>query len=217
MVPFRDRHTVVRRRADCAQLFFVYTGLRRRMQLAPLEFMQRTSIIDRNMVVFRDLFEQLYQRGIGPQVGSLPAFLRWQEELLGKFPSVRHRYCIGTSGGGYAALLSGYLLRADVVWAFAPMVRIQDNFRVSAGEHGLSEETYERYTDMTKLLAEGNGKTEYRIYYNRHFAPDVQAISALEGLPGVQLFPQDGADHFVVQELARTNMLSGLLPAFEEV
>lgn len=187
------------------------------MQIHPLEFVQRGQIIDRNLVIFRDLFDHLYQRGIGPGIESMPRFIDWQRELRGRFPSVRRLYCIGASGGGYAAVVSGHALDADVVWALAPIAVVPSECRVGPEVHGLPQEEYERQCDLARLLASGNGRTEYRIFYNRGYEPDREALTRLEGLPGVSTFPREGRDHFVVEELARTGALDTLLPRYEPV
>jgi hypothetical protein len=183
----------------------LYTGQAHRLMLPPLAFVQATKIADRNLIAFRDLHQQLYQRGISQEIATMTAFLRHQQAERDKLNWVRDTYCVGSSGGAYAAIVSGHVLKAKAVYAFAPPSVVPEEF--------LAETT--QYLDLVELLREHNGVTRYRVFYNEAEAPDREAALRLEGLPGVELFAEEGTGHGVVVTLANSGKLDGLLPPFE--
>jgi hypothetical protein len=177
------------------------------MMLPPMHFIQQAQILDRNLMVLRDLNHCCYQRGISPRYPDISSFLRWQSATLEtKFPKVSEVYCIGSSGGAYAALLSGHFLKAKRVWAFAPPVPVEVTDRISYVDP--------EFADLSRVLAIDNGTTHYEIYFNESEHPDRIAAERLRGLPGVTLSPQAGKGHGVIVHLAETGRLPRLLPAF---
>jgi hypothetical protein len=194
-------------RQDCAQLFILYTGMAGRMMIPPMQFIQETRLIDRNLVIIRDLNQCCYQRGISPALPTMHQFLSWQQELVQKFRHVSEVYCIGSSGGAYASLLSGHFLKASKVWAFAPPVTVEVSERISYVDP--------EYCNVAKVLQTDNGKTQYEIYYNEAEEGDRLAAEQLASLPGVSAFAQPGKGHGVIVHLAKEGKLAGLLPAFK--
>lgn len=77
---------------------------------------------------------------------------------------------MGTSAGGYAALLFGYLLEADTAVAFAPQTFISPQERKRYGETRWGKHTRsliargaldERRADLAPVLADGGSGTKY--------------------------------------------------------
>lgn len=204
----QTKHCVARINRACDQLFALYTGLAHRMILHPLEFVQRTQLMKRNLLFFRDLHHNMYQRGVAPEVPSLEAFFRYQRRQFERFTWAKQFYCVGSSGGAYAAIASGHVLEADVVWAFSPPTVVPKKFR---SEH---HPVASKYLDLAELLRDGNGVTEYRIYYSAGNEHDRKAAKNLEKLPGVKLFPQRGGGHGVIGRLKFNGGLETILPPF---
>lgn len=202
----REPHAL-KLRPDCRQLFILYTGMAGKLMLPPMQFIQEAGILNRNLMILRDLNQCCYQRGISPKIPSVPSFLHWQTETLqSKFAHVTEVYCIGSSGGAYAALLSGHFLNANKVWAFAPPVPVQLSEHVAYVDP--------KFGDLNSVLADSNGRTEYEVVYNESQDWDRIAAERLRELPGVTLSPQSGEGHGVVVHLAQTGQLQRLLPPF---
>jgi len=207
MAPTAQAHAL-KVRNDCAQLFVLYTGMAGRMMIPAMQFIEETKIVDRNLIIVRDLQHCCYQRGVSPNVPSVQSFLSWQQSLLQKkeLSHVREVYCVGSSGGAYAAMLSGHFLKAAKVWAFAPPVPVLTGERVSYVDP--------EFADLSKVLTSDNETTKYRVYYNESMEFDRTAAQRLQGLPGVELLPQAGQGHGVIVHLAQQAQLGTLLPSF---
>jgi hypothetical protein len=172
-----------------------------------MQFIQQTQILDRNLMILRDLNHCCYQRGISAQQPTIASFLRWQAHVIkAKFPKVSEVYCIGSSGGAYAALLSGHFLKVKKVWAFAPPVPVETSEYIAYVDA--------QFGDLSRVLDKDNGTTEYEIFFNESLQSDRAAAERLRDLPGVTLSPQGGEGHAVVIHLAKTGRLKSLLPAF---
>lgn len=196
-------------RNDCAQLFMLFTGMRGQMMMPPMTFIEQTKLVDRNLFMVRDLNECCYQRGVSKDLPDIPSFLNWQKMAVRAFPNVREVYCIGSSAGAYGALLVGHFLKVKQVFAFAPPVPVSTGERISYVD--------ERYCDIGAVLAQGNGVTQYEVYYNEATDVDRVAAERLRGLPGVTLHPQQGSGHAVILHMAKEGQLATLLPPFLRV
>jgi hypothetical protein len=207
-VSARPRGTIVFVRPACDQLIFVYTGWERGLQVDPIQFFNRTRLLERNVVIFQDRRRAFYQKGVSSSLDSFDALLRWQIEFRASLPHVRRVFCLGTSTGGFAALLAGHLLGVDHVWAFGPMTMLPP----ARTRRDLHEVAPAR-GDLQLALQVGNDKTTYGVYYNARYKRDVTAAMRLATCPRVTLCPQPGDDHNVVKTLLDLGKLETLLPA----
>lgn len=223
---------VKRVRGDCAQLFFIYQGFNHRLMMPAMQFLKETGLLDRNLVMLRDVHKQFYLKGLSDDIADLSSLLRWQEACVRSLPHVRETYCLGTSMGAFASIVGGHLLRVKTVWSFGltrlfivpsergidvplpplPAGDVPLRARLARVIHGLR--IRKPYLHLGELLAQGNGVTEYRLFYNRDYRRDASVANALAGYPGVKLFPLDGNDHNVVASLVRDGALSRLFPPF---
>jgi hypothetical protein len=160
--------------------------------------------------MFRDNQGMSYMRGLSHEIPDMARFLEWQRIARDSHcPHVRSTYCIGISVGGYAAIASGYFLNARIVWAFAPpRCRVEVTPRPD-------DEISLRCMDLTELLREGNGFTEYRIIYNEGYRKDREVAERLAPYPGVQLFPQQGEGHRVISHLYMSGKLHEVFSPFQ--
>ncbi len=100
-------------------LLIAFGGMRGRIGMPPFEFLKLTGEIPVKRVFVRDLRQAWYHAGLPPNGRGL---LSVAEELRGVMAgeNVTRLVVAGNSAGGYAALIFGRLLGADVVLSFAP-------------------------------------------------------------------------------------------------
>lgn len=199
-------------RADCCQLFFIFSGLMRKIGgLSPLDFLNEACLSDRNVVMFRDPYKTGYRRGLSEQIADLDALVNWQHEYCRTLPHVRDVYCVGVSGGALPAMYAGYHLKAKGVWSFgarppAPEIWGLDPEALLFKQHSLrreqglargnphNETALDPFEEcmldtaiidtVRNLLSTPNGITEYRLYYSPSNKCDTLVHDVLSDLPG---------------------------------
>jgi hypothetical protein len=120
---------------------------------------------------------------------------------------VRQTFSCGPSSGGYAAILFGHRLEVDVVYAFAPVTQINlDDLKKYGGRNDISR-IREEHRDLARLLAKHNGRTRYKLFYCEGAPRDRAYAEHLQGLPGVELYPQPGYTHNVIQVIHESGRL----------
>jgi hypothetical protein len=65
----------------------------------------------------------------------------------------------------------------------------------------------EQHRDLARLLAQHNGRTRYKIFFCDGHARDRTYAARIQGLPGVQLCPQPGTTHNVIQTIHERGQL----------
>jgi hypothetical protein len=202
----RPKGATVFVRPGSDQLFFVYTGQSRGVGVNPLDFFKQTRLLERNVVILQDRYHAFYQRGVSATIDSFDALLAWQCAFRESLPHVRRVFCLGTSLGGYAAILAGRFLNADQVWAFGPMTVLPD----VPSLRGVTVAPERR--DLRLALAADQGATTYAVYYNEREEHDAEDARRLAKHPRVRLWPKPGDGHNVVKTLLERGELETLLP-----
>ena len=167
------------KRANCAQMFFIYpgrnVGLRGR-GVTFLSMIRHGGLGDRNLALVADPYNDNYAKGVSPDIRDVPSLLEWHRTLLREMPHVTEFYHLGDSSGGYGALLFGHLLGARKVWAFVPRTaRLETADAVKAS--------------LRERLSAGNGGTEYVIYYSLANQRDCAFAEYFSKCPGIVLSP----------------------------
>lgn len=199
LLPKRIVHgTLVRK--HCRQLFFVFAGSGGQIMMDPSGFLRASGLLRRNLVLLRDAAQARYR--YSRDVADLLGLVEWQRSKLAELDHVTEVHCLGASLAGYSALVSGHLLRADGVWAFAPPTALA------------APDVRPEYRDLALLLARWNGKTRYHVFYNERCRSDREAAHRLAGCPGMELHPEDGDDHLVLRRLVESGRLVRVLPPY---
>ena len=93
------------------------------------------------------------------------------------------------------------------MYAFAPVTLINlDDLKRFGGCKDISRIT-EKHRDLSLLLARHNGRTRYRIFYCGGHIRDRKYAERLQDLPGVELCPQPGTTHNVIQAIHESGRL----------
>jgi len=195
------------------QLVALRQAERYRAVMDPTTVLRETGLIGANLVLVRDPHHSAYHAGLGPDlpdVGAVTERLR----ALGTEPAgVRRRCALGTSAGGYAALLFGHHLAVDEVLVFAPQTRLDLPILRALSGRWRQAPIPEEHRNLARLLARPNGRTRYRVFYCQGNAWDRRHAEALAGCPGVELHPQPGDTHLVYQAMHDSGRLRSV---FEE-
>ena len=202
-------------REDCSQLFFLFSGLMRTVGgMRALGFLKKSQLDNRNVAMFIDTHKTGFRRGISDELRSLDDIVRWQRNFCKELPHVKEVYCIGVSAGSFAAIYSGYHLKADAVWSFGArspaeqywgqdpeeLLRIQAMRQDDPDEDPLAHCMLDAdiITIVRDLLSVPNGKTKYHLYYAPTNWCDTLAHTLICDLPEMiscPIIPPDDYPH----------------------
>ena len=196
----------VERGRDPSRLIVAFTG--RVTEPLRFEFDDLSRRLGWSRILLRDPSDLWYHYGIGEGTDDFPGVVdliaRCRRDL-----GATHTTVVGYSAGGYAALVAGGLLGADLVHAFAPLTRLSPLGLVGA----LDPTLFRRRRDLIRLwvtrtrrralfdadtvLAAGLGHTRTFVHYCGGYRRDRQRCEALASLPGVTLLAYPCGDHGV--------------------
>ena len=173
------------------ELFFIFAAAGTTAGATSREFLKRTRLLERNVVMLRDRRNAYYLEGISDDLPTCATLVGWLRQTRERMSHVRRCYCIGSCMGGYAAIWFGHYLDADVVWSFSPLTKAPPTV--------MGAETAGH--DLRQLLMESRGPTEFNIYFSAALQSDVEAAERLALLPNVRLHPQPGCNHQVLETM----------------
>jgi hypothetical protein len=172
-----------------------------------LTVLRETGLIHNNLVLLKDYYRFFYQAGLNSEITDVDAIIARLRRCREELTHVRQTFCFGPSAGGYAAILFGHYLQVDVVYAFAPVTQINlDDLNKYGGHKDVSRIT-EEHRDLARLLAKHNGRTHYKIFFCDGHVRDRSYAAHIQGLPGVELCPQPGTTHNVIQVMYESGRL----------
>ena len=196
-----DGALVVWERENSSQLYYVFHGMAGGLGIQPLTVLRETGLIHNNLVLLKDYYRFFYQAGLNPEITDVDAIIARLRRCREELPHVRQTFCCGPSSGGYAAILFGHYLQVDVVYAFAPVTLINlDDLKRFGGSKEIWRIT-EQHRDLARLLSNHNGRTRYKIFFCDGHIRDRTYAARIQDLPGVELYPQPGTTHNVIQAI----------------
>jgi hypothetical protein len=203
-----DGAMVVWERENSSQLYYVFHGMAGGLGIQPLTVLRDTGMLRSNLVLLKDYYRFFYQAGLNREIPDVDAIIARLRRCREELSHVRQTFCSGPSSGGYAAILFGHYLEVDVVYAFAPVTLIDlEGLKKFGGSKEVGRIT-EFHRDLALLLAKHNGRTRYKIFYCDGNVRDRTYAERLKDIPGVELYPQPGATHNVIQAIYESGRLS---------
>ena len=202
-----DGALVVWPREDSSRLYYVFHGMAGGLGIQPLTVLRESGLIRNNLVLLKDYYRFFYQAGLNREITDTDAVIARLRRCREELPHVRQTFCSGPSSGAYAAMLFGHYLEVDVVYAFAPVTSINlDDLKKYGGLKDI-ERIPEHHRDLAHLLAHHNGRTRYKLFYCEGHGRDRKQAARLQHLPGVELHPQPGTTHNVIQAIYESGRL----------
>jgi hypothetical protein len=201
-------------------LLIAFSGLFGQLGPVPLfEFFNTVSRFGVKKAFVRDLIQSWYHRGVVGVGDDIPAVAEHLRELV-RSSGVTRTVLVGSSAGGYAALVFGHLIDADEVHAFSPQTFIAPRLRKQYGDTryqpyvdhlAASGGMDGNYVDIWPVLDAGAVKTQFHIYYR---APDrIETLHAgrMAEIDGVVLHPIDYDGEKLIRQLRDTGELTEIL------
>lgn len=138
--------------------------------ISPFEFLRSTTHIATHKLYVRDFYQSYYHNGLHGYTQNIHETKDLIETLMSEH-GIAHLICAGHCAGGYASILFGSLLRADVVHAFSPQTFLsvgQKLLHLDSRFHQYTRKMYAspfetRYFDLNNLSPDP--KTQFVIHY----------------------------------------------------
>lgn len=159
------------------------------------EWRQSVPISAHRQIFVRDLYKQWYLQGINSQINTPPG-------LLGLLKCETHGYktiTVGSSAGGYAAILYGSLLGAERIFAFNPQFEINSLLNTSnEGTNPLlfrhiKNPDLRQYYDIVPII----GKSQIFYFVSEKSEWDNSQMKHLGNSPNVSIIRFKSAHHGV--------------------
>lgn len=206
--------------ADSDILLIAFGGMNSRMGMPPFEFFRIAQDYPVKKIFLRDLRQSWYQKGlpkIGKNAKGVFKYLKAETNQLNPQKIVM----TGSSAGGLAALLFGYLLEVDLVLSFAPQTFIDTHtcFIVKDNRyHPQITKLYQyphgirKYYNLSNFFqVEHNLKTKFHIYFDENHRLDQYHAHCLKNHRNVSLHPYQEGGHTLIRLLKERGELKQIL------
>jgi len=205
-------------RSRSRTLLLAFGGLDRRIGMPPFEFLALTGDLPVKRIFLRDPRRSWYHRGLperGDTLTDVADSLRGEIADLG----VERLVVAGNSGGGYAALVYGTLLRANLVLSFSPRTVLDPQILEVMGERredidalAAAGDLDTRWTDLGRALpAERDSETHYKVYFDTTHTKDRLHAERLIGLEGLRMYRFGTGGHELVRQLRDVGALARIV------
>jgi len=205
---------------DSRTLLIALGSLSKGVEPPVFEWVKLTRALACKRVLIRDLHQAWYQMGVPGHGDSLSAMVDSLQALIAGH-DVDRMVVIGSSSGGYAALVLGTLLGADTVIAFGPQTTLDPDHLAEMRDLRWDEPLGElreqglidaRWIDLQTALAPARwADTRYELYFDESLRSDRRHAERLAGLEGVRLHRVEGAEHFVARAMRERGTLANVL------
>jgi hypothetical protein len=219
-----DSAVLVERGRDDSVLLIAFTGFIHRLSMRVYEFFESTNDAGYSRILLRDQYRVWYHRGIDRQRPDYPSLVNYLNSEIEQLKPSKV-ICLGTSAGGYAAIVAGHHIRADYVHAFAPDTLLDvgllscikgiwsARYSWSRWKLFFSRSAQRGFFNLANLLAIHNGKTVYYIHHCAGAKRDAEGAGRLAHMPGVVSMPYPCSTHSVALFLAQQSFLPKILNA----
>ena len=231
MVPFSPvgwmSNILVEPGTDRSRLLIAFTGFQGALTMPPFDFFAASGQLGSSRILLRDRTRMMYLGGCKPDAPGITQLLDRLKAEIDRLAPERIT-CVGTSSGGYAAMLYGHLLRVDRVHGFAPTPYASAWLTLFKGDfeqfmnrvspmHLLMEVMLPpskwKYCDLPRFLGKWNGKTKYTVHVCANHKHDMQRAELFREVPGVEIAAYECSTHRVARHLVRERKL---LKVFED-
>ena len=199
-------------------LVIAFAGGAQKLGLPIHDFFETTKTLGYSKILLRDRCKMFYHHGVDRRRRDWPTLLSYLREETERLRP-KKIFCVGSSGGAYAAIIAGYFLGADFVHAFGPQTLIAvDSEGIRKARHpykrwrlSRSRRVLRQAFDLVSLLRNPNGKTTYFIHYGSGHKVDTKFAERVSGMPSVVTLGYPCEAHAVAIFLAKRRFLHYVL------
>ena len=184
------------------------------------EFMNMLSRLGVKRAFVRDTKACWYQGGVAGMESSVDDLAAGVGELV-QISGAERVVFIGSSSGGYAAILFACLVAVDEALVFAPQTFIDPEQRAAAGDTRWPRPTQwvlqcldRRYADLRAVMnarIRADPRPHVALHYAANDELDTLHAQHLVDLPSVELIPHDDARHGLPSHLKQLGRLEPII------
>ncbi|MDH5573078.1 MAG: hypothetical protein OEY89_15055 [Gammaproteobacteria bacterium] len=187
-----------------------FGGMATRLSMPVPEFARMLTEFGPDVFFAKDFRQAWYQMGllgVSTDVNSTADFLAKLSADYNEVPKM-----VGTSAGGFAAVMFGAILGAPNVLAFSPQTLITERevSRFASQDTRKEEVLAGKSLDLCEIIS-SNPSSDIKIYYGADHEEDTEAAERLKDLPGVTLYPCPTDSHNVAVWLRDQDKLGEVL------
>jgi hypothetical protein len=209
---------LVERGQNESVLIIAFTGRQRALHVPVYEFFETTKVLGYSRILLLDKYGMYYHHGIDRKRPDWPSLIDYLKKEMDQLRP-KQVLCVGSSAGGYAAIVAGHHLRVDYVHAFAPQTLIVSGIRgIRHGRFPLSRLrlTVSRRTrrdlfDLASMLRDSNEKTTYFVHYSSGHAIDRGYAEGIAGVSSVVTLGYPCDAHAITVFLGKKGFLGKVL------
>ncbi len=200
-------------------LLIAFGGFAGKLVITPFEFFNLSKGFDINRIYLRDLAQVWYHGGLPGFADDIDGIAYFLKEKIRQSKASKV-ILVGNSMGGYAAILLGILLDADIVHAFSPQTFIDRVNRFRYFDRRWRKQiqnTYrladKKYFDLRPLIhaRQEKLKCSINIFYSHDHRLDRIHASRLSSLRNVELHTFGSGGHGLVKRLRDTGELNKII------
>jgi len=209
---------LVERGQDESALIIAFAGGAQKLGMPIHDFFETTKTLGCSKILLRDRYKMFYHYGVDRKRCDWPSLVSYLKEETERLRP-KKIICVGSSGGGYAAIIGGYFLGADFVHAFGPQTLIavgREAIRKARHPYkrwrlSVSKRVLRQAFDLVSLLQTPNGKTTYFIHYGSGHKVDREFAARIAKMPSVVTLGYPCEAHAVAVFLAKRRFLHSVL------
>jgi len=200
---------------EASSTVIAFGGMSTQLGMAPAEFLKTFTKKNINTVFVKDFHQCWYQKGL---LGLSNDIQQTVEVIKERIPEHQENiYTIGTSAGGFAAILFGVLLNADKIVAFGPQTilteEIFQNYK-SLDSRFQDIDLESKFSDLKQVLETSEYSSSIYIHFAANHADDKAAAERLANLKNVHLYPWETEIHNIAGWLKTQDKLASVLDVF---
>jgi len=197
------------------ELIISFGGVGGTWLMPPFEFFNITRSLNKNKLFFRDIKQTWYHQGIkeiGPTINDIALYIN----NFIKINQIKDVTTVGTSAGGYAALLFGFLCKVNRVHAFSPQSIIGKNKHIPLKYQWFIDPYNsfldKKYIDLKDIFKNNsNNKSELYIHTGTGNKRDGYQANRLSGIKNVNINFYKTNAHNVAKYLRDKGMLKKII------
>lgn len=196
-------------------ILLAFGGIAGRMAaISPFEFFRLTRNLQVNKVYLRDLDQCWYHAGLRGESQDIPSTARYLKSLVDACRT-KVVVAVGSSMGGYAALLFGAMVGASSIHAFSPHVFLGDTRSIRKRERlaVLHDRFDGDHFDVNTALDAFPDGDDRNVYLDARNRKDRRQIGFLKDHPNLRLHAFPGGGHNLVKYLKAAGELEKVIDA----